>query len=200
MMLYMDSHERRTHHPLARNNQALHFGQGFPPETVSSATPSSVPVFGSPHHVSPTAPNYAMPFSSSPQVTEMCISQSMTTSDHGKRGRDDEDTSSERFRHSSNTMVSVPQSQQQDANSSFSKRSRENKYIAPRFIPQTVTSAMGTLTQSAHAPLFKSSSVTDIRVDLRRQLSSSRIDSFISSKDQNSMDLDNSERNRRMSF
>lgn len=90
--------------------------------------------------------------------------------------------------------------------SSQQKRSRENKYVPPRKIPQTFTSVMGTLAVTSSSSASSSSGLVwgatraGKRVSLRRQLSGSNMEAFIGG-DHDAMDVDNSEtRPRSMSF
>ena len=76
------------------------------------------------------------------------------------------------------------------------KKSRPNNYIAPRVVPTTFTSTMGSLVKNgANTGMQKSNT----RVQLRRQLSGGKLDAYLGSDD--SMDVDNSDsRPRSMSF
>jgi len=98
--------------------------------------------------------------------------------DHEKRARECSFSSSE---------ISEAQSQQ-----ATPKKKRSNAYIAPRQVPSTFTSQMGSLVVSKD-------SNSQQRVGFRRQLSSSKIEAFLG--DHDAMDVEpESTRPRSMSF
>lgn len=84
--------------------------------------------------------------------------------------------------------------------SSLNKKSRQNDYIAPRKIPTTFTSTMGSLVGGDASALPWNGGEGNRRIHLRKQLSGSKLEGFLSSE-ADAMDVDASEpRPRSMSF
>lgn len=84
--------------------------------------------------------------------------------------------------------------------SSFNKKTRQNDYIAPRKIPTTFTSTMGSLVGGDASALPWTGGERNRRIHLRKQLSGSKLEGFLSSET-DAMDIDSAEaRPRSMSF
>lgn len=94
---------------------------------------------------------------------------------------------------------------------SSSKKSRPNNYIAPKVIAKTFNSQVGSLAlsgavkqvtqqqfQQQQSHIFPGNN--NFRFNLRRQLSGSKIEAFLSNGEQDSMDVDDSTKPRSMSF
>lgn len=94
---------------------------------------------------------------------------------------------------------------------SSSKKSRPNNYIAPKVVAKTYNSEVGSLALAGavkhlppqhlppqHFPSHGGSN--GFRFNLRRQLSGSKIESFLSNGEQDSMEVDDSTKPRSMSF
>jgi hypothetical protein len=85
-------------------------------------------------------------------------------------------------------------------NSSLQKKIRPNDYIAPRKIPTTFTSTMGSLVGGDASTLPWTGGEGHRRIHLRKQLSGSKLEGFLSSET-DAMDVDPAEtRPRSMSF
>ncbi len=86
-------------------------------------------------------------------------------------------------------------------NSSYlQKKIRPNDYIAPRKIPTTFTSTMGSLVGGDASTLPWTGGEGNRRIHLRKQLSGSKLEGFLSSETE-AMDVDPAEtRPRSMSF
>lgn len=140
--------------------------------------------------------NFVSPSSSATSTlsTFSCHSHGTTKSDHSvKRGRD---------QHESDSCVSDSDSFYQpppQQSSSPAKRTRQNAYIAPTQVdPKSLLSQMGSL---AAAPSSSTNNNSNLRVQFRRQLSGSNLESFFLGNSHDSMDVDtNDTRPRRMSF
>lgn len=76
------------------------------------------------------------------------------------------------------------------------KRTRPNNYIAPRVVPTTFTSAMGSLVKNGAST---GSEKSNSRVQLRRQLSGGNLDAYLGSDDGMEVDIPE-QRPRSMSF
>jgi len=138
-------------------------------------------------------------------------------SDHSnpKRGRDDSDSHSESGNSFQAAAVAPPpvaqshqqlheqqQQQQQQQPAAAMKRTRANNYIAPKQVAKnSLLASMGSLAVPAAAAGFggNNNDPAGRRVQFRRQLSGSKLESFIGNHD--SMDVDKDEsRPRSMSF
>jgi hypothetical protein len=185
MLLPMNSHD--VNKPRATNYQqpAVAFSPGafFPQPPLNVATSSATSGSSSLPYVSPASASSTQYMS----VTSCHESLSLSVaSDHSKRGRDDSESES----------YSLPDIL---GPVSLSKKTRENAYIAPRKVPQTFTSTVGTLATCSASDRGRGGGI-DRRVHFRRQLSVSKVESFLDG-DHNAMDVDTSEtRPRSMSF
>jgi len=121
------------------------------------------------------------------RTREGLILFSSKASDHSKRGRDDSESDGT---YSCSTETTVP--------IALSKRTRDISYIAPRKIPNTFTSAVGSLAVSS---MGSGGGTLDRnrRVSFRRQLSGSKVESFLGG-DHDAMDVETETRPRSMSF
>jgi hypothetical protein len=186
--------------PLQRQEHSCplpHFG---------ATTPSAV----NPWNLSPQATNFQYPNSSSLHVATSPVAPTnfpavVTMVDSGKRHRDDNDNDNETMNSASRRVSSaaatssppLPPQAYHDTGDRYTantvnttagrtmsvpKRTRSNVYIPPRQVPRTFTSQVGSLAyypnnnnpQDQHIPHH---------VGLRRQLSSSKIEGFLSSHD-----------------
>lgn len=84
--------------------------------------------------------------------------------------------------------------------SSFHKKTRQNDYISPRKIPTTFTSTVGSLVGGNASVLPWTGGEGNRRIHLRKQLSGSKVEDFLSSET-DAMDVDPADsRPRSMSF
>ena len=90
------------------------------------------------------------------------------------------------------------------AHSSPCKKKRSNHYIAPREIAKTYNSEIGSLAAAAATQATQQQQgnnlLGNMRLNLRRQLSGSKIESYLSNGCDEGMDIDDCSRPRSMSF
>jgi len=135
----------------------------------------------------PPKPYFASKPGESHFVTPTSSAIGMHSSDHSKRGREDHSESSV------DSTAAAPLPVQPTLQSP--KKTRNNAYIAPRTVPNSFISSMGTLVAPAAVP------GSNLRVHMRRELSGGKIESFLG--DHDAMDVDTTSettRPRSMSF
>ena len=185
-MLSMDSN---SHH--RANHQAQSSTSGFLGQTTASPAPCTTECHApfstnasvvstdcassSVRYVSPASSasgSLLMPLNGSCHDR---LSLSMVSEHSTKRGRDDCSDSEEDNNHKS---AGLP------------KKTREHNYIVPRSIPETFTSAMGSLAaRSVFGCNTDTGGGSNMRVHIRRQLSGSGLDPFLGGGD-DSMEVD----------
>eukprot|EP00980_Cylindrotheca_fusiformis_P025348 scaffold13478_cov132-Cylindrotheca_fusiformis.AAC.41 len=146
----------------------------------------------------PMNQNFSVPQESGGSIALAAMMQKHSPIEQ-KRNRDDDGERSHNVQSPSSSTTAQPETYEVplQAPPPTSKRSRSNKYKAPREIKPSILSATGSLVGGVGPNMFT-------RVPLRRQLSGSAIDAFLGVAD--SMDTDNPsdpagiDRPRSMSF
>ena len=157
----------------AAANHQVHFSGAFASPLVGPCSASG-PNFVSPH-CSVTSGNRSLTSSLSSTASEYS---------HSKRSRDSSESTLDGdffdLQQAIPAVCSLPTMtdvRQEDQSSSPTKRNRPNTYIAPRKVPQTFLSAMGSLANNSTRPADSSGFQ---RVPMRRQLSASKLDPYLS--------------------
>jgi hypothetical protein len=167
-----------------------------PSNSPTQVTVTSVPPSGPPSNTFPplhfVSPNSAGASSSSFRSIPVCSEQGSFS----KRGRDDSDSVSAASSISSNVLIpAFPVATQ-----SATKRQRPVGYTVPRQVAKnTLLATMGSLATAPGGAPGIGNNNSNMQVQFRRQLSGSKLDSFIGQHD--SMDVDDTDsRPRSMSF